>query len=132
MGHRKKHKRSIFHLFRWMSGRSVLRSAAKSNGDGVESFPILMHTDQGPVVLKLAEDLSGDYNAWTVRGDLPNPPFPTEDLFCDSKYTLEPLNNIELTISGTQINLCVRDGTVTGGEIDNAETLMRWHEIGKQ
>lgn len=132
MEHKRKYKRSIWHLFGWMSGRSVLGSAGRSEGEGSGSFPILVHTEQGPVVLKLAEDLSGDYNAWAVRGNLPAPPFPTEDLFCNSKYVLQPIDNMELSISGTQITLCVSDGTVTGDEVDNAETLMRWHEIGKQ
>jgi len=126
------YKKSVSSSFGEMSGRSVLGSADQSQGDDGESFPILVHTDQGAVVLKLTDDCSGDYNAWIVRGDIPEPPFPTEDLFCNSQYTLEGIQDAELTIAGTQSVLCVSSGTVSGDDIDDAEAMMKWYEIGKR
>jgi hypothetical protein len=125
------YKKPVSSSFGGMSGGSVIRSADQSEGDGEQSFPILVHTDQGPIVLKLTEDCSGDYNAWTVSGDIPQSPFPTESLFCDPKYVLEAIEEGEFTISGTHITLRVRCGTMSGDDINHAEALMKWHEIGR-
>jgi hypothetical protein len=126
------YKKSVSSSFGEMSGRSVIGSANQSDDESGESFPILVHTDLGPVVCKLTDDCSGDYNAWVVRGDIPEPPFPTEDLFCNSNYRLEEIQDAELTISGTQVILCVNSGTISGDDIDDAEAMMKWYEIGKR
>lgn len=124
------YKKSVSSSFREMAAGVVLGSADQSAADEGQSFPILVHTDQGPIVLKLADDCSGDYNVWAVRGNIPEPPFPTESLFCDPKYMLEPISDAEFSIRGTQMTLCVRSGTISGGQINDAEAMMKWSEIG--
>jgi hypothetical protein len=123
-------KKSVTSTFEQMSGGEVVRSAEQRGGGN--SFPVLVHSDRGAVVLRLTDDCSSEYNAWTVEGDLPEPPFPTEDLFCNPNYTLLPIENMELTISGTGITLCVSCGIVSGESVTGAEAMMRWYEIGRR
>jgi hypothetical protein len=126
-------KKSASSAFGRMSGGDVVRSAdQRTENVGANPFPILVHTDQGPVVLKSTEDCSGDYNAWTVQGDLPEPPFPTEDLFCNPNYTLQPIENMELTISGTDVSIDVDCGTVSGGAVKYTMAMLKWSEIGRR
>jgi hypothetical protein len=124
------YKKAVSSSFGEMSASAAVGSANRPGDAGAESFPILVYTDQGPIVLRLSDDCSGDYNAWTVSGDIPKPPFPTENLFCDPQYMLQEIENGDFTIRGTQITLCVRSGTMSGDDIDRAEAMMKWHEIG--
>ncbi|MFL5237089.1 MAG: hypothetical protein ACJ8EL_05720 [Rhizomicrobium sp.] len=126
-------KKSVSSAFGRMSGGDLVGSAdQRTENDGASPFPILVHTDQGPVVFKSTEDCSGDYNAWTVQGDLPEPPFPTEDLFCNPNYTLQPIENMELTINGTDIHIDVDCGTVSGGAVNYTMAMLKWSEIGRR
>jgi hypothetical protein len=126
-----KFKKSVSSTLGRMSAGSVIRSADQSD-ESQGQIPILVHTDQGPVVLKLAEECSDNYNAWWVRGDLPEPPFPTEQLFCDPKYTLESIDTAQLTISGTNVVLSVDCGALSGDDVEGAQQTLMWMEIGSR